>query len=112
MASHVSSSGLRLGGASDDTASPVTQGAAPHFNTPAMVKYRLIQAGASQFPQTAFFLFEPVLEGNSFITDGLRAALFVTSSASLQLLGLEIIALHPNFSPIILVYTLDACAYM
>lgn len=71
----------------------------PKFNTPAMVKYRLIQAGTSQFPQTAFS-FKPALPGHPFIADRLRAALFVTSSASLQLLGLEITALHRNSSPI------------
>ena len=92
MASHVSSSGLRLGGASDDTASPLTQGEAPHFNAPTTVKYRLIQARTSQFPQTAFS-FKPALAVHPFIADRLCAALFVTSSASLQLLGLEITAL-------------------
>jgi hypothetical protein len=86
MASHVSSSGLRLGGASDDTASPLTQGEAPHFNTPTTDKYHLIQARTSQFPQTAFS-FKPALAVHPFIADRLCAALFVTSSASLQLLG-------------------------
>jgi hypothetical protein len=82
MASCVSSSGLRLGGASDDAVSSSTQGAAPRFNTPAMFKYRLTQAGTSQCLRP-LFLFEPALEVHPFVADRLRAALFVTFSASL-----------------------------
>src|SRR5271156_2555324 len=36
-----------------------TQGEAPRFNTSAMSKYRLTQAGKSQFPQTAFSISHP-----------------------------------------------------
>ncbi len=100
MASHVSSSGLRLGGASDDAVSSFTQGETPRFNTSAMFKYRLTQAETSQFLQTAFFLFESVLEVHPFVADRLRAALFVAFSASLQPLSFEITTLHRNFSPI------------
>jgi hypothetical protein len=80
MTSHSSSSGLRLGGASDNAVSSFTQGAAPRFNTLATFKYRLISLAR-------LFLFEPALEVHPFIADKLRAALFVASSASLQPLG-------------------------
>ena len=87
MMFHVSSSGLRLGGASDDAVSSFTQGAAPRFNTPAMFKYRLTQAGTSQFSQTAFF--EPALEVHPFIANKLRAALFVAFLCKPPVAGLR-----------------------
>jgi hypothetical protein len=111
MASHVSSPGLQLGGASNDTASPLTQGETPRFNSPAIVKYSLIQAGTSQIPQTAFS-FKPALAGHPFIADKLRAALFVTSSASLQLLAWRSLLSIVTFRQSTFVYTLNACAYM
>jgi hypothetical protein len=92
MAPHVSSAGLRLGGASDNTASPHTQGEATHFNTPAMVKVPPHSGGTFQFPRTTFS-FKPVVAGRPFIADRLRATSFVTFSTSLQLLGLGITAL-------------------
>src|ERR1700733_7196090 len=54
MASHVSSSGLQLGGASNDTASPLTQGEAPHFNSPAMVKTASFRQERPNFPRPLF----------------------------------------------------------
>jgi hypothetical protein len=92
MASHVSSSGLRLGGASDDTASPLTQGEAPHFNNSGHAQVPPDSGRNVPISPDRFFL-QAGLAVHPFVANRLYAALFVTSSTSLQLPGLETTAL-------------------
>jgi hypothetical protein len=86
MTSHVSSFGLRLGGASDDAVSSLTQGAASQSQHWDHVQ-AMPRSGGNVSDR--FFLFDPALGGAPFIADRLRAALFVTFSASRPAAGLR-----------------------
>lgn len=97
MAAHVSSSGLRLGGASDDAVSSFNPGRSSPFQHFGYVEVPPHSGRKVSISPDRFFYFTPVLEVHPFIADRLRAALFVTFSASLQPLSFEIIALHRNF---------------
>ena len=98
MRSHVSLSGLRLGGASDDAVSSFsTQGrSCPHLNNSGYVQVPPHSGRNIPISLDRFFLFKSALEVHPFIVGRLHAALFVTFSSSLQPLGFKIIALHRN----------------